>query len=76
MRPPCGMHARRAFFATVYGKHSDWETWGKGHLDERERQVEHLAAGLNKGHKLSEEHVRIVKSKLSSKLHKVGVLLP
>jgi hypothetical protein len=66
------MHARRAFFATVYGKHTDWETWGVGYMKEREVQVEHLAGLLQKNHKLSEEHVRIIKSKLPSKLKQVG----
>lgn len=66
------MHARRAFFATVYGKHTDWETWGVGYMKEREVQVEHRAGLLKKNHRLSEEHARIIKSQLSSKLQQVG----
>lgn len=72
------MHARSAFFAIVYGKHTDWLTWGIGHMNERTRQVEHRADLLRKGHKLTEEHVGIIKSELPGKLKKVGafVLFP
>lgn len=66
------MHARRAFYATVYSKHTDWETWGIGHMKERERQVEHRAGLLKKNHKLSEEHASIIKCQLSSKLQQVA----
>eukprot|EP00903_Cladosiphon_okamuranus_P011499 g10830.t1 len=58
----------KAFYSLVYGKHTDWETWGKGHMLERSAQVEHRSGLLKKNHNLSEEHVRIIKSELPSKL--------
>lgn len=67
-----GVYARRAFFATVYGKHTDWETWGVGYMRDREEHVKHRAGMLKKNHQLSEEHARVIKSKLSSKLQQVG----
>lgn len=66
------MHAPRAFYTLVYGKHTDWETWGKGHMTERGAQVQHRAALLKKNHNLSDDHVRIIKSELPSKLKLVG----
>lgn len=70
--PPHGMHARRAFFALVYGKHSDWETWGLGYLKDRASDVEHTGGLLNKKYKLSPEHAGIIRSQLSDKLRQVG----
>ncbi|CAB1111515.1 unnamed protein product [Ectocarpus sp. CCAP 1310/34] len=42
-------------------------------MQDRDREVEHLSGLLKRGTQLTEEHVCIIKSKLTNKLDKVGV---
>ena len=55
----------------MYGKQSEWETWGSGHLRSREEEVDALKDLLPAGCKLSKDHVKTIKGKLPARLDKV-----
>ena len=55
----------------MYGKQTEWETWGSGHLRSREEEVDTLKDLLPAGCELSKNHVKTIKGKLPLRLDKV-----
>ena len=63
--------ARRSLNDLIYGKQTEWETWGSGHLRSREEEVDALKDLLPAGCELSKDHVKTIKGKLPVRLDKV-----
>ena len=63
--------ARRSLTDLMYGKQTEWETWGSGHLRSREEEVDALKDLLPAGCELSKDHVKTIKGKLPARLDKV-----
>ena len=63
--------ARRSLTDLIYGKQTEWETWGSGHLRSREEEVDALKDLLPAGYELSNDYVKTIKGKLPVRLDKV-----
>ena len=64
-------HTRRSFNDLLYGKQVDWETYGSGHVNDRDEEVVALGDLLPSGTKLSHNQIKIVEGKLPPRLEKV-----
>ena len=61
----------------MYGKQTEWETWGSGHLRSREEEVDALKDLLPAGCELSKDHVKTSKANClfaSKRYTHVGIL--
>lgn len=67
-------HTRRSFNDLIHGKQLDWETYGSGHISDRDEEVVALGALLPSGTKLSQDQIKIVEGKLPPRLEKVRTI--
>lgn len=67
-------HTRRSFNDLIHGKQIEWETYGSGHVNDRDEEVVALGDLLPWGRKLSRDQIKIVEGKLPPRLEKVHTI--
>ena len=67
-------HTRRSFNDLIDGKQIEWDTYGSGHVKDRDEEVVALGDLLPSGTKLSKDQMKIVEEKLPPRLEKVHTI--